>query len=331
MIDLNRYEPRPTKAGRLFATTDLNRDWQFASADALIEWVKGGAATCPDAGHPLPHDPELPLLYRGQADVNYGFTSSLYRLVRQQRPGPRQVVELADDMRRAEAAILMAVKSEGLGRGLRDIELLALLQHHGVPTRMVDVSYGALEALFFAVNESDARPGRFFAIALNNPYPDSGITNWHNPNVPWGPVDADPNAQHRWNNSVICFPVPPRDEFSPPWAFDARMRAQKGTFLFGGLNDEPPARSIPRQVGLADFADVRSQSITFIGSSHEPASRPATAWSIAVPAAWKEHIRRVLRDKHDLSMDSVYPAVDGMRRLALHVARLSLQRGLPDQ
>ena len=104
------------------------------------------------------------------------------------------------------------------------------------------------------------------------------------------------------------------------------MRAQKGTFLFGGLNDSPPARELPRDIGPSDYADVRSVSITFIGAPNDPRTRPATAWSVLIPADWKEHIRSVLRKDDGLYEDSVYPAVDQMRRLAMHVAREELCR-----
>jgi hypothetical protein len=60
----------------------------------------------------------------------------------------------------AEIALISSMRAEGLGRLMTDGELMMVLQHHGIPTRLIDVSVQPLEALFFAVDSSGEVAGR---------------------------------------------------------------------------------------------------------------------------------------------------------------------------
>ena len=51
---------------------------------------------------------------------------------------------------------------------LAPLELLALLQHHGIPTRLLDVTESALVALFFACGGDEKADGEVFAFKSSN-------------------------------------------------------------------------------------------------------------------------------------------------------------------
>ncbi|HSP42660.1 MAG TPA: FRG domain-containing protein [Luteolibacter sp.] len=85
-------------------------------------------------------------IYRGQADASWKLTPSLFR-----RPCPKR---FGEDWSSLERATLRSFKRIGKpylpDRGLSDIELLTLGQHHGLPTRLLDWTENPLVACFFA-------------------------------------------------------------------------------------------------------------------------------------------------------------------------------------
>lgn len=90
--------------------------------------------------------------WRGQRNVAWPLSSRLYRDFGSGRPGRA-------DMEKREAEILQAFAATGLEESQYPVlEQLAILQHHGAPTRLIDVSTDYLPALYFACD--DAANGR---------------------------------------------------------------------------------------------------------------------------------------------------------------------------
>jgi hypothetical protein len=308
-------------AGEFFDDNDIKHFMRIDSAATLWEWIEKGASG-PVHGWANRVPTGSTVVYRGQATASHGLSSSLYRLCRQERG--TTVAEV--DLKAAEMAIIEAMRAEGLGRLMTDGELLMILQHHGIPTRLIDVSTAATEALFFAVDQNDAADGRLFIIDVHAPVP-LALDDPANPQLPWTDAVWGTRTTGDWSGTVSIVDAA---------ALDPRMRAQRGKFLVGGLNRRLSGRFMRigsnRYVEAVDYPEVTSLGINFVEQRRSRAARnqnwPATGWTIKIDAAWKPELRDRLRKCTDsIRPDTMYPPVTEVKRLALSLARQTLASG----
>ncbi len=173
--------------------------------------------------------------WRGQVDANWALHSSLYRRLSLTKNRNAVESELAD----SESNILIDLHRWGLhshpDRGrLSILNQLAILQHYGAPTRLIDITFNAWVGVFFAVekkwnNGEEAfkdTDARLFAFDVTNK-----IINEDVDKRPWEdsltrPWKADRLDQEIWTTSSFAW--------KPP-SIDPRIFAQNGAFLIGGV------------------------------------------------------------------------------------------------
>lgn len=316
-------------ADRLFRSIELNAIFGIHSADDLWRFVVDGARE-PTGGRAAPLYAGPTVVYRGQADAAYALSSSLYRLCRAAL-GEARVTEA--HLQDAEQAIIRATRAEGIGRRMTDGELLMVLQHHGIPTRLIDVSALPLEALFFAVDRNDASPGRLFVVDLHDDKPlklaapgPHGPISAEERTLPWAGSARGGQSASAWTDRVALVDEAP---------LDPRMWAQAGKFLVGGLNRRYGGRAMhvrgvrPEQVAADDFPEVTTLSINFIQQRRawRNGSWPATGWTLRVEPDWKPELRMRLSKIDDpISADTMYPPLVEVRRLAIVEAQRAVRR-----
>ncbi len=315
-----------TVAGQFFGEHDCNSRLGINSADALWTWVSDGGAKGFTSSAWTLH-PGEDLFFRGQPNVEYSLSSSLYRICKGHTdPVTGNTVRVDEQtIARAEQAILDSMREQGLGRLMTDGELLAVLQHHGIPTRLIDVSTAPLEALFFAVDQEHGVDGRLFAIHLHHAEgKPMDMENFaaHDGQapaetaLPWqGAAYGKTKTKSEWTERVALVDQAP---------LDSRMHAQRGRFLVGGLNKRYGGRSYMVD-GLnrpgEDFPDISTLGVNFLKSTTGKANThwPATGWTIRVDASWKPDLLGRLASV-GITTDSMYPPHGEVRRLALKVA-----------
>lgn len=102
------------------------------------------------------------LLFRGQSDKNYELLPSIGR----DRRHATNYTIFNEERNLIEMAKYKL--PDMFGQDLSPIELLALLQHHGIPTRLLDITENALVALYFACNKNDDKDGEVIVFKNKN-------------------------------------------------------------------------------------------------------------------------------------------------------------------
>lgn len=176
--------------------------------------------------------------WRGVVDASWPLHSSLYRRLLWTSSSAKAPDERG--LANAEAEVLTNVHRWGLHNGDRGrlsiLSQLATLQHFGAPTRLIDVTLNAYIGLWFAVQpvfrdglpvDDPAVDGRLFAIDITNRLINEReeFRHWEDElHRPWKETGND--WQRRWCGSALAW--------RPP-AFEARIAAQDGAFLLGGV------------------------------------------------------------------------------------------------
>lgn len=96
-----------------------------------------------------------PLWYRGQANAAWNLEPKMLRPANPNHPPEQHIINRF----KQSAAYLLASKP------ITDFDWLFLMQHHGMPTRLLDWSEGPLIALYFAVNEHPDADGALWVLA----------------------------------------------------------------------------------------------------------------------------------------------------------------------
>jgi hypothetical protein len=224
-------------------------------------------------------------------------------------------------MRDAELDILNEARRWGLGRDLgssaTDMHMLAVLQHHGVPTRLIDVTSNPMTALWFAVEENepkeggDARrcPGVLFAIDVTK--------------TPWYETFQHGEG-HRWSHlgnplaATYSHALSKSQELKQmfrafPALPDERMKAQEG-FSIGSsvpLQHRAPGVLGFNPIGSAPGEDKLRKLLATERGQGRPASIPLCA--IVIPAAVKDKLRDPLKHTYNRRRRVLFPDVDGFR------------------
>ncbi|MEU4347079.1 FRG domain-containing protein [Streptomyces sp. NPDC023838] len=302
-------------AGEFFAEREINSQIGLNDTpESLWQWLRDGAESSHSPGCPmLPHSSAENIFYRGQSNADHGLSSSLFRVL---STSVSKVTEYR--MARVEEHILQVMRGQGLGRLMTDGQLLGLLQHHGIPTRLIDVSKSPLEALFFAVDHDHDLDGRLFLIQL---HPNDGgeidaidLSDQHQ--LEWADAArGERYAKSSWTGRVAV--IDPRD-------LDPRMRAQRGCFLVGGLIASYSRRQMQfrgRVLAADDLAKITTLSIRFPQRNAPGKAWSATAWTVRIPAHWKRPLSDLLsREKDPITKDTMYPPLAEVKRLAISKA-----------
>ena len=251
------------------------------------------------------------LAWRGQANSAWSLHSSLYRHLCAAKTWKRSSGE--NDLFKYEKEVLKYVRDGWRDSHIPYLELLAQLQHHGAPTRLIDVSLNPLVALWFAV-EPDSRgesnnDGRLFAFDVTQT-PVPSTTEWFGNNIPWGSESLQKKVD--W-----CYELP---FFWRPPAYNQRIPAQYSGFLVGGVPKVKEGRNMQYRKKPGENSTWRIDEVRSVTSvpmrmndrSRGVSTRGTPTFTFKIDNNAKEEVRMMLEDRFGIKSSTIYPDPFGM-------------------
>ena len=154
------------------------------------------------------------------------------------------------DIRAVEKALVERARAAGLGTDLSELELLALLQHQGAATRLLDCSRNAFVALWFACRSQPEKDGVLIGFQLGE-----------------NAVHLD-TATLRHSIDDLLGMACGRLLWWQPRSLSPRISAQQAVFVFGQVVDEPwgSIRLGEGGVGLGDIGSIPGAAVIFVSA-----------------------------------------------------------------
>lgn len=273
------------------------------------EVVVDDLATYIQASNSLTQRDNQAWIWRGQCQAQWGLLSKLHR----DHPNrtESEYVELERQCLDEARNVWKLGRTQG-GTRLSALELLALLQHHSSPTRLLDFSSSALIALWFAVTPGlgswndpercltdDSTDGRVFAVDVS----DSGVHKHKFPReielelarsdgLPWADrADEFGTVARTWT----------------PEALFPRLDRQLGCFLVSTTPDESTSSSIRIHTELPSDQLERLLGLRR-GRGRYPGDRLVL---FRIPAASKHEIKQQLDRTMGFRPSHMYPDPEG--------------------
>lgn len=249
------------------------------------------------------------VVWRGLPSSAYDISSSLIRELRTSGDLTEQ------RLREREVEILTLARRWDIGLAehgsASDLHLLAKLQHHGAPTRLIDVTYNPLTALWFACADEGQRNKDGVLAVLSVTDMAERISSelpkltYDTVPVPWTASLVSGLRKAKKTSGAILVEPRPRDD---------RMKAQEGLFLTGVV---PESQTEGPIVGLPFSPLAKMLSLALPGIARGTVTTEGQEFSglavagIIISPALKEQLLPILDRTFNRSQRTMYPDIPG--------------------
>ena len=254
--------------------------------------------------------PQARVVWRGLPDSTYAVKSSLVRDLE------RRGIPLKEEtLRRREMEILDVARDWDIGLSehgtVSDLHLLAMLQHHGAPTRLIDVTYNPLTALWFACSDEEKKdePGLLVVMTVTDTHKhttsEHASLTFDTLDVPGAATLVTVLRQSRATGNAFILDPRPKD---------ARMKAQEGAFIGSYWPSEPAVGPV---VGLPYSSLAAALGYALKGETDESMMVNGDSWNsfglagILISPELKRELLPVLDHTFNRSHRTMYPDVPG--------------------
>lgn len=257
------------------------------------------------------HDMLGGFVFRGHAVAEWRLRTAFERAAEDVPPDQRTKLEqkvLVEFRRRAQHYL------SDLPGDIRHLEWLALMQHHGCPTRLLDFTWSYFIGLFFAVEEANSDSSvwavnrAFFEYRPGIPASDDHLYSTYNEDAERSVSDiVSALNEHEQESGVLLV---------EPCRMNERLSIQQGLFLF------PKNLGVPFEKNLC--SPWAADSLDELAKRD---SRPAVV-KIVVPSRLHLNIVGMLSEMN-ISAATLFPGLDGYARsqkLHIQSARHQIQK-----
>ncbi|MDP4013916.1 MAG: FRG domain-containing protein [Candidatus Nanopelagicales bacterium] len=279
----------------------------------LNHWAKSGWAYKPSSVADLmsavtrlgTHKSTRRFLWRGQANMHWSLEPALARRLRES-DAPHDEPAVAA----AEQKLLKAARSwpaSEFAGPQSDQQLLAILQHHGVPTGLIDLTTDPLTALWFACEkDSDPDSARKAGVALV-----FDVTDW--PNL----ATESASSYAKWSDAADPLTEEYRQHLAggrpfliEPTRPSGRMAAQRGRLFRAPVVNQPPPFLVQvDQVTGCGPKTPPKDVLEWAKTAGQPAHLPFAA--IIIGTQQKTTLRAHLAGSFGLDRSRLFPEVAG--------------------
>ena len=251
------------------------------------------------------------LVWRGVSNASYSLSSSLYRELQKTHEMPTEQV-----MRHQERFYLDIARERWRFDGRNPLELMANLQHFGAPTRLIDVTYNPLVALWFACsigsNQDSSNDGRLFIFDVSNRELNLDITR-DSQDLPW--FHNSKISSDRWHHQLPFVWRPP--------SYIERIAAQNAAFLIGGIPNVRKGQNNWYRKGPGNGAKMGTWKIDEVRNATSvplrmnslttnASARSTPTFTLRIAAKAKEEIRRILDRHYGINAATLFPEMYGL-------------------
>ena len=237
---------------------------------------------------------ECQFVWRGHPDEAWTLHSALFDRIRHQDDAPPDEARL----RQVESDLLARAAHRGFGGdpAVPELQRLAVLQHHGTATRLVDATTDPMIALWFACEDADLgdKKGVLFAIEVSKAV-----------HLDWS--ESRPIAE-----AVDSLEV---DQLAVYWPkpIDVRIQVQRGAFVFGRTPDNRVTReatSVP--IRLPSWTVAQRKAVFGDRGPGRPVVPSILA--LRIPQHTKRRLLAILERSYGYTGEAIYPDLDGFSR-----------------
>jgi FRG domain len=249
-------------------------------------------------------------VWRGVPDWRWRVQSSLVRELLEENGE----LPIEDQVRKRELKLIRDARdwriAQDLGDNGTDQHVLAILQHHGAPTRLLDVTSNPMTALWFACQKSNALR-KCLGVLLAFDVTDIELLRTLPSELPrtWGTVN-DPLSWHL-EHALQESSKDGKPFLVEPSLPDARMRAQEGLFITGAVPHLPTVNGVDALPLTAAQPPSGLDELFALDDRGRGRPRTLPFVVVAIPTQIKSKMRTHLATTYNRSQKTMFPDVAG--------------------